>query len=443
VTDAMNPMVSATAGPFTLSSMNITVSEPEPGSVLVPGGTHSVAWSARGVEDSFRIEVSFDSGATWGLIASVAEGKEYTWRVPDAAPEGSAQIRVTSYSHPDVFGLSGVFEVALATPTSQDEVASGGQLFLTSPYEGMLFSSEPWVRSGEPVTAYGSDIPLCYRMIEIKWASYEVDGDVAIEFSADAGENWLSVVRATANDGEYRSYHPPYASTDEAVIRISSVDYPNLYSTSPMFSIIAEDSNLAIIRPKTGAVLHSGTVYEIDFGTTSVAWFPLRIELSADGGQTWDLHSDVASLPFSIGILSSWLWTVPRVDSDLCVLRFTATENPELVTTSDIFTVTSAPYIEFVDPRTSQVWQGGTEVEIGWVAHDVDGLVMLSFTQDDGQSWDTIAAEWPVSQDNGYGSYTWIVPDIASGNCRIKLMSLSAGYVSAVTGRFVIVPDPS
>lgn len=65
---------------------------------------------------------------------------------------------------------------------------------------------------------------------EIKWASSNVD-NVSIEYSTDNGNSWSTVATTAASTGSY-TWMLPDVDTDDALIKISDVDDPDVYDVS-------------------------------------------------------------------------------------------------------------------------------------------------------------------------------------------------------------------
>ena len=76
----------------------------------------------------------------------------------------------------------------------------------------------------------------------------------------------------------------------------------------------------------------------------------------------------------------------------------------------------TGPFVNIVTPNGGTILDGGTTAEIRWTSYDVD-TVDISYSRDDGETW--LAAATGV--DASSGSYTWVIPDVYTAECRLKI----------------------
>ena len=110
---------------------------------------------------------------------------------------------------------------------------------------------------------------------------------------------------------------------------------------------------------------------------------------------------------------------------------------------ADIFAVTQAgvmslPYsttvnviqaqtsISLISPLGGEQWYAGTTHNIQWSSSNIS-LLKLEFSSDSGATWTMIADSVEASQD----SLAWLVPDINSSNCFVKIVSLTDSTYTA------------
>jgi len=81
---------------------DIRVTYPLGGESLIPGNTELIHWDAYGDQGSFNIEYSTDNGTSWNTIASIlGQNRNYSWQVPNINT-ADAIIRVTRGAQSDV-----------------------------------------------------------------------------------------------------------------------------------------------------------------------------------------------------------------------------------------------------------------------------------------------------------------------------------------------------
>jgi hypothetical protein len=101
--------------PFTLPAPTVTVTAPNTNVIWAIGSAHNVTWSHNfGTQESVRIDVSRDGGATWTTIApsvvnSANASGTFSWTVTGPATTGAtARVRVTWTRDPTVQDTSNV-----------------------------------------------------------------------------------------------------------------------------------------------------------------------------------------------------------------------------------------------------------------------------------------------------------------------------------------------
>ncbi|MDH7513495.1 MAG: SBBP repeat-containing protein [Clostridiales bacterium] len=89
-------------------------------------------------------------------------------------------------------------------------------------------------------------------------------------------------------------------------------------------------------------------------------------------------------------------------------------------------------------PNIGEIWYSGLEKNITWRSVGKVGPVRIDFSPDDGTTWQAIAAE--TEND---GLFSWVVPDISSTSCLVKISEADDGIPSDTSdGVFVISNAP-
>ena len=90
--------------------------------------------------------------------------------------------------------------------------------------------------------------------------------------------------------------------------------------------------------------------------------------------------------------------------------------------------------ISLISPLGGQQWYSGTTHNIQWSSSNIS-LIKIEFSSDSGATWTIIADSVQASQD----SLAWLVPDINSSNCFVKVVSLTdSTYTSQSSSPFQI-----
>jgi len=109
-------------------------------------------------------------------------------------------------------------------------------------------------------------------------------------------------------------------------------------------------------------------------------------------------------------------------------------------------TFKTLPSLALTFPNGGEVWQPGEIRQIQWTASDLGGYVKLEYTTNVGQNWNVINSSIPLTQ----GQYDWLIPDIQSPDCKVRVTSTSnpqftdesdSLFVIATQGINVYYPD--
>jgi|GEM_PF-3614294 hypothetical protein len=95
--------------------------------------------------------------------------------------------------------------------------------------------------------------------------------------------------------------------------------------------------------------------------------------------------------------------------------------------------------ITILSPNGGETWQAGTTQTIVYSASPTISYVSLQYSTDAGASWNSIVASIPNS-----GSYAWMIPNVSSSTCLVKIADASDGEPWDVSDNFfAIIGSPS
>lgn len=86
--------------------------------------------------------------------------------------------------------------------------------------------------------------------------------------------------------------------------------------------------------------------------------------------------------------------------------------------------------ITVISPNGFEVWYSGFKQDITWWSVGDVGPVRIEFSSDDGTTWEAVAAE--TEND---GRFTWVVPDVNSTTCYIRISEAEDGIPSDTSDR--------
>ena len=274
---------------------------------LTAGASHEITWNAV-MLDRGKIELSLDGGTNWQTITDNVDLStgSYQWNVP-AGSSSDCLIRITSIETPRYNDLSNTpFTIAGDCPVIITDVAHITQL---SPgqYDLQL-----------RVETSDADIR------NVRFVPYTVTGD-----SVCVTEEWygnldtdttlgIDVLTVGTSEVPVSQFNIP-VSSDTVTIGISGIYVNGTYYQTTFEYTAAAACDL--LEPNITGTLSPGSVQQITWHAELLDRG--RIELSMDGGDSWQMIADDVEL--SAG---SFLWTVPDGASPDCLIRITSIEKP-------------------------------------------------------------------------------------------------------------------
>jgi hypothetical protein len=132
----------------------------------------------------------------------------------------------------------------------------------------------------------------------------------------------------------------PYANDYDDGSDFSTFGAPNRWGSQDLSDLRVVEpavASISLIDPNGGEVLTAGAVAPIVWQSEGVI-DQVLVEFSFDGGATW-----MTVFPANPGNLGEYLWTVPPVDSEQCLIRVSSATQLSVYDTSDepftVFTV--------------------------------------------------------------------------------------------------------
>ncbi len=208
-------------------------------------------------------------------------------------------------------------------------------------------------------------------------------------------------------------------------------------------TILVNGFESRIVRIPVGG----GEPQQISFGEGD-HWKP---ESSPDG--TWVMYTDLsANMLMALNTFS--LTSTPVFDeagvtvgrfspdgTQFCYLREGDGANEVFITDFDTSSSeTPLLFIEVVSPNGGETLTPGKPITIEWNSSGV-AAVRIDYTTDGGTSWNVVAE----NINGGLGSFDWIVPELNSDRCRIRIASMTVSNFVAdqSDGNFTIVKSNS
>ena len=298
ISSVSNPSVYAMAnGGFSIQSRLDLTSLNGP-QIIYNGDLVPINWGTWNFSDNLKIEINRDypSGTWETLFANTPCDGTETWTVTGAVST-NARIRISSVDRPNIYDVSeGSFTIV-------DRYVQ-----LTSP-------------NGNETLFVGDTIP-------VNWNANFTRGDIQIELNRNYPTGtWESISASTPNDGS-ESWVVTGASTSNARIRVSSIDYPTFTDLSDASFSISMRS-LSLTSPNGNESLFIGNIVPINWISSNVTG-NVRMELNRDyPSGSWETL--FASTPND----GSESWVVTGVVTTNARLRITSVDFPAILDITD------------------------------------------------------------------------------------------------------------
>lgn len=371
---------------FTIAPVgkSITVNSPNGYESWLIGSTQTISWTSAMV-NNVKIEYSTNGGSQWNqIVASTsASAGNYTWTVPGPA-SSYCHVRVTDVDSAAINDRSNNY-FSMYEP----------YLTLTSPNGG-----ESW---GMGTTQY------------IYWNSAGVS-TVNLEYTLNNGVSWTVITSSTNAANGYYAWSVPSSPSSNCRVRVTDNDNSSRSDMSNnVFTIPAP--SVTLTSPNGGETWGVATSHNIYWSAQSVS--NVKLEYTTNGGTNWT--TIVSSTAASSGY---YQWLIPNVPSVNCKVRISEVGNAQLTDESNnVFTIV-APIITITSPNGAENWMATTTHNITWSSTAATSYVKIEYTTN-GTNWNTIVANTYNS-----GSYSWVIPNISSQNCKIRVTDVNNATVS-------------
>ena len=382
----------------------VSVVSPNGGETWQAGSTQQITWNDNISED---VKIELFKGSVFNSIisSSTASNGSFGWIIPTNQTTGADyKIKITSIAVDTISDLS-------------------DNNFSIIPFPIITLNSP---NGGENLVVGTADT--------IRWTSSKVT-NVKIEYSTSGGTSWIThpIVSTTpAAAGQYVWTIPNTPST-ECRVKISDVNNPEVTdSSSNNFTI--SPLSISLTYPNGGENLVVGRADTIRWTSSNVT--NVRIEYSTNGGTIWVTPPIVSTTPAAAG---QYVWTIPNTPSTECRVKISDVNNPEVTdSSSNNFTILPKSQITLTSPSGNEVWRAGTSHNISWLSVGVANVKLQYTNTDNYLSWNTIEPNY-----NNIGVYNWVIPNINSAYCQIRISDANSFGTADTSNVFSIFSYPS
>ena len=230
----------------------------------------------------------------------------------------------------------------------------------------------------DPLIGIGKNIAFSYG--DMQWASaypeggywddddfYSDNGTVGI--NAGDGHFFAQIGRFGWSTGNHPLfYNGPYSLYSN----VNWLDYQNNNcGLASGFDLdISGATSLIVTKPTLNLLLTANQTYHIEWN--SLGLFNILLEFSPDNGAHWSIIE--SSIPSTDG---GYLWNVPQVHSTQCLVRATSMTDPNLTSTSQVFTIWKI--FQFINGNGGERYPVGSSQEVTWRVNIPAGPVAPAF----------------------------------------------------------------
>ncbi|MCP4219151.1 MAG: hypothetical protein GY765_31235, partial [bacterium] len=346
----------------TTGSGSITVTSPNGGEEYFTGASVDITWTSAGSPDGVILYYSADSGVTWDYITGpIADSGTYTWTVPNL-PFSEYLVKIedetgTISDVSDAFFTVKWPVITVTAPNGGEEFFMGTQVTVSWTYEG------------------------------------QVD-NVVLYSSGDGGSYWEQIAGPIPNTGTY-DWILPNMPSPEYMVKVEEEHGFAGDASDAFFNVKAPE--ITVTSPLGAEEFFMGTPVTITWTSAGVV-DNVILSFSFDGGQNWE------TIEGPIPNAGLYDWILPNIPSPEYMVKVEE-EHGFISDTNDSFFNVKSPEITVTSPLDAEEFFMGTPITITWTSAGVVDNVILSFSYDGGQNWETIEGPIPNS-----GIYDWILP---------------------------------
>jgi hypothetical protein len=371
------------------------------------GTQEIIQWLSNNGPARVNLEFSVDGGANWefintNIVNPTSGSAQYVWTIPDR-PSTECLVRVSD----------AVDGIPADTSDAPFTISRIPKLDLITPNGG-----EIW-QVGTPEL--------------IQWSSVVSDdpANVKLEYSLDAGNNWIVIAESISNSGQY-AWTPPEPPSTTCLMAISDARDGVPSDTSNETFTIRPQPALTVVSPNGGESYRVGSSQVINW-TSRISSDPVnvRLEYSVNGGGSWTIIE--SSTPND----GEYIWTIPNNPSNDCLIRVSdAADGDPTDVSNEPFTIEIPLSVTVSGPASGQSWIIGSSHDITWSTTGAVPSVNIELSRNNGLTWETLRTN--TAND---GSETWVVQLPRSSQCRIKVSSSQDPDVAGTSSTFSIIPQ--
>jgi len=321
----------------------------------------------------------------------------------DITLDNSGNVFVTGYTKSTDYPVtSGAYDESYngESDVFVTKIDINTQLFITSPNGGEMLQAQ---------TQYN-----------ITWQSNNIV-NVKIEYSTDNGSTWSIIVNSTPAANQSYQWTVPSVVSTQNIIRITDTANPTFNDVSDeSFSIYIP---FEFISPVGGENWQAGTQKNIIW--TGDNGGNVTIEYSIDNGTNW------LNIVTTNSASGNYTWSIPNISSAEVKIRLSDPDYPANSSVSQVFNIVQ---LNLTYPTAGANLGITSQIDITWESGLINNI-KIEFSTNNGTDWINIVSSTAASP----GSYSWIVPNTPSDECKMRITDTSDPLITSETaGTFTI-----
>jgi beta-lactamase superfamily II metal-dependent hydrolase len=259
--------------------------------------------------------------------------------------------------------------------------------------------------------------------VTIQWMAAGAPTGFDVALSRNGGGAYTPIASCTGLPGTARTcvWTPTGPGTTNALVRVTARDAVGTVSdaSDAPFTISTSTPTIIVTSPLITLGWSVGTRRAIEWSHNLGAAAFVRVELSRNGGSSWEvLTPSVRNTTATTGAFA-WLVSGPTTSSAL--VRVSWLDGPASDTTDLRFRIVT-PEIVVLSPTLNVQWRIGSRQAISW-GHNLGTAesVRIEVSRDGGATWAPIASNVP-NQTGVLGGYEWTVTGPAANTARIRVI---------------------
>ncbi len=366
----------------------ITLETPNGGETWQAGTSQNIIYSASPTITSVSLQFSTDGGSTWTpIVESTLNTGSYAWLVPDVS-SSNCLVRVADAGYGMPFDVSdGIFTIQ-------------------SNRNYLIFEDYNNLSNGQTLPGW-------------------IQGINGGQIYAQSSE-YISPPMGAAVNGDWNA-NRWFTKTQGTII--FEIDMkPKLGSATNNAFWIGDENVIYFVFWKNDADKwwyfdQNAPVPErwVSFANYDGQWHHFKM-IYRTFDNTFDLYMDSTLVVQNVQYLDGYDWTagISRVGIHSGRGGGGTTsyfDNLQVYTEG-----TPTPSLDLVTPNGGERWQAGTTQNIVYSASPSITSISLQFSTNGGSTWTPIIESTPNT-----GSYAWLVPDVSSSNCLVRISDAADG----------------